>query len=73
MSGRVVDLIRELRPDYYVSSGDRRTDDQIFEPFRDRMTLVYETEVQRGGSSALFAQPLPVGIYRFDWDMSEPS
>jgi len=65
---RVDDLIRDTRPDYYVSSGDDRTDRQVFEPHGDRMSLVFERQVQRGGSSALFAEPLTVGVYRFDWD-----
>lgn len=65
---RVPELLSARRPDYYVSSGDERTDRQVFDAFRDRMTLEFERSVQRGGSSARFRHPQPVGVYRFQWE-----
>ena len=76
MENRVPELLITLEPEYYVSSGDERVDGPIYRSLGERMTLVYETEVQRGGSSPLFAHPLSVGIYRFDWlgvDSAPPS
>ncbi len=67
VAGRTRDLLLDMRPDYYVSSGDPRTDISVFEPFVDRLTKLYEVQVQRGGSSRFFAKPMPVGVYRFDW------
>jgi hypothetical protein len=64
---RIADLLRETRPSYYVSSGDERTDRQVFGPFSDRMTLLFEVMAHRGGSSERFANPQRMGIYRFDW------
>jgi len=64
---RIADLLRGAKPVYYVSSGDERTDKQVFEPFGDRMTLLFEVSAHRGGSSGRFAVPQKMGIYRFDW------
>jgi hypothetical protein len=67
LSYRVGDLLRDMRPDYYVSSGIPDTDRQVFEPHADRMTLLYEREVQREGSTPRFGQPMKMAVYRFDW------
>ncbi len=71
-SYRVADYLIEARPDYYVSSGDDRIDRQVFESLGSRLNVVFETTVQRGGSSARFAEPMPMAVYAFDWE-SPPS
>jgi hypothetical protein len=69
VEGRVADLVADTRPAYYVSSGDPRIDIQVFEPYLDRMTLLFERPVRRGGSSSRFAEPMPMGVYAFDWTL----
>jgi hypothetical protein len=71
IEGRVPELIREMRPRYYVSSGDDRIDRQVMDPFSERMTLLFERPVQRGGSSERFAEPLRVGVYAFEGSPTE--
>lgn len=63
---RIPDLIEDHDAEYYVSSGDPRIDHQVMDAFGDRLTLLFERPVQRGGSSALFAEPLRVGVYRLE-------
>jgi len=64
---RHADLFRDLEPDYYVSSGDIRIDRFVFDPFGDRMTKLFEREIQRGGSSDVFSMRMPIGVYAMDW------
>jgi arabinofuranosyltransferase len=70
---RIADLLRKERADYYVSSGYWPTDRQVLAPLGKVMTKLYETRVQRGGSSPVFSKPMSVAVYRFAWPEEDPS